>query len=123
MNAKPLRWPAAALLAAVAVAAQAQDPATVAPDIYKCKLENDHARLCEVTFKPGQKIAVHSHPQHMVYVLKPGKMRITTVGGEPKDLDFTMGQAVWMPAEAHSGENIGKTEVKALVIEYRDLKD
>ena len=123
MNAKPFRLSAAALLAAVAAVAQAQDPAVVAPDIYKCKLENDHARVCEVTFKPGQKIAAHSHPQHVVYVLKPGKMRITAVGGEPQELDFAVGQTVWMPAETHSGENIGKTEVKALVIEYRDLKD
>ena len=123
MNAKSFRLATAALLAAVAATSHAQDPAVVAPDIYKCKLENAHARVCEVTFKPGQKIAAHSHPQHVVYVLKPGKMRITAAGGEPKDMDFATGQTVWMPAETHSGENIGKTEVKALVIEYRDLKE
>ena len=123
MNAKSIRWPAAAVLAAVAFASHAQDPAKVAPDIYKCKLENDHARLCEVTFKPGAKIAPHSHPQHMVYVLAPGKLRITTVGGEPQEVEFAKGQTAWMPAETHFAENIGKTELKALVIEYRDIKE
>jgi len=124
MNVKSICSPAAVLLALATVPlAQAQDPAVVAPDIYKCTFENEHTRLCEITFKPGAKIAPHSHPDHLVYVLQPGKLRITDDGtGKAADADFAVGQAVWLPAVTHHAENIGGTEVKAVVIEFKDLK-
>lgn len=123
MNAKSIRAPALALLAlAVALPLQAQDPTKVAPDMYNCTFENEHARLCEVTVKAGAKIADHSHPQHLVYVLAPGKARITAVGGEAADVDFVTGQTLWIPAETHHAENIGDSEVKLLVVEFKALK-
>jgi quercetin dioxygenase-like cupin family protein len=106
--------------ASVGIAA-AQDPVTVGPDVYKCPFENEHTRLCEVTFKPGAKIGMHSHPEHLVYVLSPGTLRITRAGGAPQDAEFKAGGTVWLPAETHQAENIGSTEVKALVVEYKAL--
>ena len=109
-------------LAAVALpAVHAQDPAVVAPEIYKCTFENEHTRVCEVTFAPGATIAPHSHPQHLAYVLAGGKIRITVVGGEPQEVELTPGASLWTPAETHHAENIGATEVKLLVVEFRDL--
>jgi quercetin dioxygenase-like cupin family protein len=101
--------------------AVAQDPVTVGPDIYKCTFENAHTRLCEVTFKPGAKIGMHSHPDHLVYVLSPGKLRITRAGGESQEAELKAGATLWIPAETHQAENIGSTEVKSLVIEYKAL--
>jgi quercetin dioxygenase-like cupin family protein len=121
MNAKPLLLPALLVLA-VALPLHAQDPAKVAPEAYRCTFENEHARLCEVTVKPGAKIPSHSHPQHLVYVLAPGKARIIAVGAAPAEVDFATGQALWIPAETHHAENIGDTEVKLLVIEFKSLK-
>ena len=103
--------------------ARPQDPPVVAPDMYKCTFENEHARLCEVTIKAGAKIPSHSHPQHMLYVLAPGKARIYPTGGEAMEVDFATGQAIWANAETHHAENIGATEVKLLVIEFTALKD
>lgn len=125
MNAKST-WSSAAVLLALAAAPQAwaQDPAVVATDIYKCTFENEHTRVCEVTFKPGAKIASHSHPDHVLYILQPGKLRITDDGsGESADVDFTLGQTVWLPAVTHHGVNIGGTEIKGLVVEFKDRKD
>lgn len=108
------------ILMLAAPAALAQDPAAVGRGIYNCTFENERMRLCEVTFQPGQKIATHSHPEHLVYVLEPGKMRITDdATGKPEEPDFAKGQAVWMPASRHHGENIGRTRIKALVIELK----
>lgn len=122
MNAKSI--PLVALLPALlAAAASAQDPAVVGPDIYDCKFENAHARVCEVTFQPGAAIPSHSHPQHLIYVLRPGKLRITAKGTEGSDADFQAGQVVWVPAETHEAVNTGAVEVKALVIEFKDLKE
>jgi quercetin dioxygenase-like cupin family protein len=110
-----------AVLATVAAAAAAQDPAVVGPDVYKCIFDNEHTRVCEVTFKPGAKIGMHSHPAHFAYVMAPGKLRITNDKGVSQDVDFKVGTVTWLEPETHSGENIGTTEIKALVVEFRDL--
>jgi hypothetical protein len=36
------------------------------PNIYKRLFENDRVRLFEVRFKPGECIALHSHPDHVI---------------------------------------------------------
>ena len=77
-------------------------------------------RVCEVTAKPGAKIATHSHPDHFAYVLAPGKMRITTADGKSTDADFKVGETIWIPAETHQGENIGATEIKVIVVELKE---
>lgn len=97
-----------------------QDPAKVGPNIYKCTFENERARVCEIRFKPGDSIPVHSHPDHIVYVTSGGKLRITPTKGAPTEADFKPGQVLWIPAEAHSAVNVGSTDVRALVIELKD---
>lgn len=123
MNPTSIRPSALALLAlVVALPLQAQDPAKVGPDLYNCTFENEHARLCEITIKAGAKIPSHSHPQHLLYVLAPGKARIHPAAGEAVEVDFTRGQTVWAAAETHHAENIGDTEVKLLMVEFKALK-
>src|SRR5687767_10591061 len=97
----------AALCVVLTTPAAAQDPAKVAPDIYKCTFENDRVRVCEVTAKPGAKIDMHSHPEHFAYVLAPGKLRITKADGAPTEAELTVGSTIWFPAETHRAENIG----------------
>lgn len=100
--------------------AGAQDPLKVAPAMYKPVFENERVRVMEVTFKPGEKIAVHSHPDHFVYVLSAGKLRVTNADGKVTDADLTVGQVVWFSAETHSAVNTGTTEVRALVTELKE---
>jgi len=109
----------------VALPLLAQDPAKVGSDIYRCTFENEYARLCEVVFKPGASVGMHSHPNHLVYVTAPGKLRITPAGKDPVDADFKPGMAAWMGAETHSAVNTGKTELRGLVIEFKErpMKD
>lgn len=111
----------ALLLASASVAAQ--DPAAVGTGIYNCKMENAHARVCEVTFAPGAKMPKHSHPAHVVYVIEPGTLRITDdVTGKSEDHAFKAGDSLWMDPVTHHAENVGKTTLKGVVVEYRDLK-
>ena len=104
----------------VAIPALAQDPAVVGSNVYKCVFENERVRLCEVTFKPGASVAVHSHPEHLVYVTSPGKLRITPANGAAVDVDFKAGQALRSGAETHSAVNTGKTELRGLVFELKE---
>jgi beta-alanine degradation protein BauB len=98
----------------------AKDPLEVGPTIYKVLHENERARLMEVTFKPGEKIGEHSHPDHLVYVLEGGKLKISKPDGTSSDFDLQPGQAVWIPRESHSAENIGATRIRLTVTEFKD---
>ncbi|MBI4115378.1 MAG: hypothetical protein HY447_02260 [Candidatus Omnitrophica bacterium] len=67
--------------------ASAQDPLELAPDIYTLLFENERVRVADVSFQPGEKIAMHSHPDHFVYVLSPSKLRLGYADGTSKDID------------------------------------
>ena len=107
-----------ALLVMVAMA-RAEDPVKVGPDIYKLTFENERVRVLEVTFAPGAKIGMHSHPDHVGYTLKPGKVRITPQGGKPQEVELKAGDPLWIQAETHSAENLGTSEVKLVIVELK----
>jgi quercetin dioxygenase-like cupin family protein len=96
-----------------------QDPLKVGGGIYKKLLENDRVRVLEVTFKPGESIAVHSHPDHAVYAVTAGKIEITA-NGKTQTADLKAGDTMWIPAESHSAKNTGGTTVKLVVVELRE---
>ena len=99
--------------------ANAQDPVKVAPQAFKEILNNDHTRVLEYQSKPGQKEAMHSHATGILYVLSDGKFKTTTPDGKSKEIDYKKGQAYWRDAMTHSGENIGTTELSAIIVEFK----
>lgn len=111
---------AGVLLSLPAAILRAADPLEVAPTMYSLVYQNDRVRVMQVVFKPGEKIAKHSHPDHFIYVLEPGKLKISHPDGTSMDADFKVGQVVWIPAETHWAENTGATEVKLLVTELKE---
>ena len=77
-RARARKWLAGAVLVTAALGmslAVAQDAAKVAPDIVKVTFENERARGLEITSKPGSKIPMHSHTQHVLIALSPCKFR------------------------------------------------
>ena len=119
---KLVSWVLTAALISV-LAAQtvvAQDPLKVAPDMYKLLLENDRVRVMEVVFKPGSKIAKHSHPDHFVYVASAGKLTIHKADDSKSEADLKVGDVMWIGAETHWAENPGTTEVRLIVTELKE---
>jgi len=108
-----------AVALSVPYAAFAADPLKVAPDMYSLLYENEQVRVMTVTFKPGQKIAEHSHPDHYVVVTKPGKLKITKKDGTSSEVDLKMNQVMWINAETHWAENVGKSQVELIVNEMK----
>jgi beta-alanine degradation protein BauB len=104
----------------VAGTATAQDPLKVGPNIYKKILENDRVRMLVVTFAPGDSIAMHSHPDHAVYAVTGGKLRVTTSDGKTQVADLKAGDPIWFPAVSHAAKNIGTTPLKLLVVELKE---
>jgi quercetin dioxygenase-like cupin family protein len=107
------------VLGAMALAGPVQDPLAVAPAMYKKKFENDRARVMQVTFKPGQSIAWHSHPDHLVYVISGGSLSVFKPDGSSQALKLKTGEVLYLPAEKHRGRNTGKTTLRLLVTELK----
>jgi quercetin dioxygenase-like cupin family protein len=94
------------------------NPLEVAANVYKFKMENDRVRVLTVTFKPGDKAVMHHHPDHVVYVLEGGTMKLTSQG-KTDVLDLKTGDAVFLNAQSHEAENIGQTTLDLLVVELK----
>ncbi len=95
------------------------DALKAAPDVYSLIMENERIRVLNVKFKPGQKAVMHSHPDHVIYVLKDGKLKITLPDGKSNEVSLKVGQAIWMQEGQHAAENIGTTEANNLVVELK----
>ena len=98
---------------------KSNDPLKVASNVYSLVMENEYVRVLDASFSPGARAVMHSHPNHVVYVLADGKIKITTPDGKSSDIDLKAGQAIWMPAGQHAAENIGKAAARNLVVELK----
>ena len=97
---------------------KSKDPVKVAKNVYKFVMENDRVRVLEVKFKPGDKAVMHHHPDHVIYVLKGGQVKIKFLG-KIDVLDLKTGQVVFLKAQSHEAKNIGKTDLHILVVELK----
>jgi quercetin dioxygenase-like cupin family protein len=95
------------------------DAATATPKVVKVKLENDRVRVLDFTSDPGDKEGLHSHPPFVVYVVTGGRLRITTPDGKSNDVDFKAGDVLYRQAVAHTTENIGTTQLHAILVELK----
>ncbi len=107
------------LLLGIAWDARAQDPVKVAAGNYKVALENDRVRVLEVHIKPGEKVAMHSHPGYIAMALSPCKIKFTDAKGKSETAEFKVHEVVWRPAESHAAENVGTQECHAMNFELR----
>ncbi len=53
------------------------DATKVAPNLYKLISDTMGIRVVEIHYKPGQKSAMHSHPDAALYVIDPGTSEFT----------------------------------------------
>ena len=96
------------------------DALQAASNVSKLIMENDRVRVFDARFKPGVKAAMHSHPDHVIYIVSGGKFKVTPLEGKPQELDLKTGQVLWMDATSHTAENLGKTDVHLLVVELKE---
>jgi len=98
--------------------APAADLLPLAPEHCKLLKENDRVRVYEYTAKKGDTVAMHSHPAHVVYLLKAGKTQFTLLDGSmPKPADLKDGMALINPAVTHSQVHL--EDVRALIVELK----
>jgi hypothetical protein len=99
----------------------AMDPLTKGGEMTKKLYDTLGVKMYEFTVKPGQSWAIHTHPDHTVYVLQGGKMALyMREAGRQDTLNFPTGMALVSGPLTDSGRNIGNTTIRMLVTDmYR----
>ena len=95
-------------------------PQEGAPNVYHQIFENEKVRISEISFEPGEKAAMHTHPYpHAIYVLEAGTLTLTYPDGTSQTLSAKAGDVVWMGAETHEAVNTGTTRLRATITEIK----
>jgi quercetin dioxygenase-like cupin family protein len=97
--------------------ALAADFIEAAPKQTKVLVDNDKVRVIRASFKKGDKVPMHSHPDIVVYILKSGKTKFTNADGKVVESNAKAGESFFRPAVSHSHEHLEDSE--ALVIELK----
>ena len=95
------------------------DPTDTDPDVYRIVFENDRVRVLEYTDSPGKRTSPHEHPDSVMVTLSSFRRRLHH-DGETRDVEIRAGLAAWLPAQQHSGENIGDTPSHSIFVELKD---
>jgi quercetin dioxygenase-like cupin family protein len=98
----------------------AQDVVTAAPGTHKVIFENDHVRVLDFHAKPGETVAMHSHPASVVYYLTDAKLKITYPDGRTEERNVKAGTAFWADAVKHAVTNMGNHEFHGVHTELKD---
>ena len=77
-------------------------------------------KFYELVIKPGDSVAMHAHPDHLVYVVDGGMTELTSKGGTAQPVEFKTGMGIVTGPDTHMGKNTGTTTIKLLVADiYR----
>ncbi|TCO60749.1 cupin domain-containing protein [Actinocrispum wychmicini] len=95
------------------------DPLVTNPELYTLIFENDRVRVLRYLDHPGDRTAPHSHPDSVMVTLSDFTRRITA-GEREVEVDLPAGQARWVAAQQHAGENIGTSRTHSIFIELKE---
>lgn len=109
----------AVLLTALPLAATAQDPVKVDAGHYKLLVDNASVRVLKISYAPGTKSVMHSHPDAMLVPLGAAKVRFTLADGKTQDMEVGKETAAYTPAATHDPANVGTTPVDAILVEFK----
>jgi hypothetical protein len=95
------------------------DPTVTDPDKYRVLLENDRVRVLEYRDRPGQHTSPHDHPDSVMVTLSAFDRRLVTGSGDTRDVHLEPGEARWLDAQTHTGENTGATPTHVVFVELK----
>ncbi|HEV7950669.1 MAG TPA: cytoplasmic protein [Glaciihabitans sp.] len=94
------------------------DPVATNPNHYRTLWENDYVRVLEYLDEPGDKTTPHDHPNTVMVTLSSFS-RALSAGDRVFHTELPSGEAVWIPAQRHAGENTGTTTTHSILIELK----
>ncbi|MFI5152856.1 MAG: cupin domain-containing protein [Chitinophagales bacterium] len=93
------------------------DAVVAAPNLYKTLKDTLGIRILEADYKPGDSSILHSHPDLALYMILGGKAEFIAKDGTKNEVEMKSGMENITPAGFHSVKNVGKTELKVLLVE------
>jgi len=97
----------------------AQDPVAVAPGQYTVEFEDDAVRVLRVIYAPGDKSAMHDHPDSVAVYVTGGRIRITLPDGRVGEPQVPPGQVMRHAAGSHAVENVGDAPFELILVELK----
>jgi quercetin dioxygenase-like cupin family protein len=95
------------------------DPVKVDPQHYKVEFENENVRVLRISYGPGEKSVMHSHPNAVAVYLSDGMTRMTTPDGKSQDITVKAGGTTWTPAGTHLPQNVGDKPFELILVELK----
>jgi quercetin dioxygenase-like cupin family protein len=95
------------------------DPTVTDPAVYTVIFENERVRVLQYRDEPGDCTHVHRHPDSVMVTLSAFRRRITA-GDRSMDVELRAGEARWVGAQQHAGENIGDSGTHCVFIELKE---
>jgi hypothetical protein len=99
--------------------AMSDDPTVTDPELYKVVFENDRVRVLEYRDVPGDRTTPHSHPDSVMVTLSDFDRKLI-MGDQEREVTLAAGEARWLPAQSHAGENIGSTATHSIFVELKE---
>ena len=93
----------------------AMDPVKVEAAFIKMFADTLGVKFYEATFKPGDSIGMHTHPDNIIYVLEGSTAEMTLQDGTKQVVEFKTGMGMVGGPVTHAGKNIGSTNLRLLV--------
>lgn len=81
--------------------------------------ENARVVVFELALAPGAKTPVHQYAPRVWVVLEGGDLRSWDKEGKPQEARLASSQVVFLPAQEHTLENIGKTKERIISLELK----
>jgi quercetin dioxygenase-like cupin family protein len=113
----PLTVQAGLVLLLWSCVAFAQDVMQFGVAHLKVLAEDDKVRVLKYTPKSGDKTPMHSHPASVIYIIKGGRLKITSSEGKTTEAEIKTGDALLRPPVTHADEAVDSVE--AILIELK----
>ena len=99
----------------------AMDPVKVEANVIsRIMADTLGVKFYELIIKPGDSVALHSHPDHLVYIVEGGFVELKSKDGKVNPVEFKTGMGVMTGPDIHAGKNTGTTTIKMIVADiYR----
>ena len=96
-----------------------QDPVRVDPKHYKVELENERVRAVRISYGPGEKSEMHSHPESVIVFLTDAAARFTYPDGKTEEIRAKAGEVLSLPAMTHLPESLSDEPFEVVQVELK----
>lgn len=110
---------AVVVLGSAALLLRAQDAVKVDAKHYTVALDNDQVRVLKVHYGPGEKSAMHAHPNAVAVFMSDAKGKFTFPDGKSEDFNAKAGDVIWNDSKTHLPENTGDEAFDVIVVELK----